>query len=101
MAGPKPPPSAEEIEALIDQVRRDPRSPAYLELGDAYLALGRPQEAMQVAQSGLAHAPDDPAGRLLLSRGMAALHLWKEAQAELLKIVKVDRGNRAGFALLG
>ena len=101
MAGPKPQPTAEELEALIDQVRRDPRSPAYLELGEAFLALGRPQDAIQVAQAGLVHAPDDHAGRLVLSRGLAALHQWKEAQAELLKIVKVDRGNRAGFALLG
>ncbi|HVV86004.1 MAG TPA: tetratricopeptide repeat protein, partial [Kofleriaceae bacterium] len=101
MAGPKPLPTVEEIEALIDQVRRDPRSPAYVELADAYLALGRPRDAIDAAQLGLQQAPDDHAGRLALSRALAALHQWKDAQAELLKIVKVDRANRAGFALLG
>jgi tetratricopeptide (TPR) repeat protein len=32
---------------------------------------------------------------------MAQLHRWKEAQAELLKVVKIDRNNRMGFRLLG
>ncbi len=101
MAGPKPQPTAEEFEALIERVRREPWSPAYVELGDAYLALGRPRDAIELAQQGLAQAPDDHAGRLILARAHAALHQWKEAQGELLQIVKVDRGNRAGFALLG
>src|SRR5262249_58041850 len=31
----------------------------------------------------------------------ASLHQWKEAQGELLRVVKVDRSSRQGFALLG
>ena len=33
--------------------------------------------------------------------GHAALHQWKEAQAELLRVVKVDRTSKVGFTLLG
>jgi tetratricopeptide (TPR) repeat protein len=101
MAGPKPLPTVEDIEALIEQVRHDPGAPGYVELADAYLALGRPRDAIDVAQGGLGRAPGDHAGRLALARAYAALHRWKDAQGELLAIVREDRGNRAGFALLG
>ena len=37
----------------------------------------------------------------MLARAYASLHQWKEAQGELLRVVKVDRSNRLGFALLG
>nr|HEX4312808.1 hypothetical protein [Kofleriaceae bacterium] len=37
----------------------------------------------------------------MVARAHATLHQWKEAQGELLRVVKVDRSNRRGFALLG
>lgn len=37
----------------------------------------------------------------MLARAHASLHQWKEAQGELLRVVKIDRSNRQGFALLG
>lgn len=94
-------PSAQEIEELIDLVRRDPGSPAFIDLGEAYLALGRPKDAVGVGTLGLQNAPDNLEGRVMLARAHAALHQWKEAQGELLRVVKVDRSNRVGFALLG
>lgn len=94
-------PTAQEIEELIDLVRRDPASPAFIDLGEAYLALGRPRDAVQVGNLGLEAAPDSLEGRVMLARAHAALHQWKEAQGELLRVVKVDRTNRQGFALLG
>jgi tetratricopeptide (TPR) repeat protein len=94
-------PTAQEIEELIDLVRRDPASPAFIDLGEAYLALGRPKDAVQVASMGLGNQPDNLEARVLLARAHASLHQWKEAQGELLRVVKVDRSNRAGFALLG
>jgi hypothetical protein len=51
-------PTAQEIEELIDLVRRDPSSPAFIDLADAYLALGRPKDAIKVGSVGLAAAPD-------------------------------------------
>src|SRR4051812_10242192 len=94
-------PTAQEIEELIDLVRRDPASPAFIDLGEAYLALGRPKDAISVGNVGIDAAPDSLEGRVMLARAHAALHQWKEAQGELLRVVKVDRSSRQGFALLG
>ena len=101
MVDPERRPSAQEIEELIDLVRRDPSSPAFIDLGEAYLALGRPRDAIKIAGMGLESTPDNLEGRVLLARAFASLHQWKEAQGELLRVVKVDRSNRTGFALLG
>src|SRR5689334_7001684 len=101
MVDPDRRPTAQEIEELIDLVRRDPSSPAFIDLGEAYLALGRPRDAIQVGNLGLEASPDSLEGRVMLARAFAALHQWKEAQGELLRVVKVDRSNRQGFALLG
>src|SRR5947208_2710769 len=101
MVDPDRRPTAQEIEELIDLVRRDPGSPAFIDLGEAYLALGRPRDAIQVGNLGLEAAPDNLEGRVMLARAFAAMHQWKEAQGELLRVVKVDRSNRQGFALLG
>jgi len=101
MADPDRRPTAQEIEELIDLVRRDPGSPAFIDLGEAYLALGRPRDAVQVGNLGLEASPDSLEGRVMLARAYAQLHQWKEAQGELLRVVKIDRSNRQGFALLG
>ncbi len=101
MVDPDRRPTAQEIEELIDLVRRDPASPAFIDLGEAYLSLGRPRDAIQVGTLGLEAAPDSLEGRVMLARAFASLHQWKEAQGELLRVVKVDRSNRQGFALLG
>src|SRR3954463_10081996 len=101
MVDPDRRPTAQEIEELIDLVRRDPASPAFVDLGEAYLALGRPRDALEVGGYGIAAAPESLEGRVMLARAHAALHEWKEAQRELLAVVKVDRSNRSGFALLG
>ena len=94
-------PTAQEIEELIDLVRRDPSSPAFIDLGEAYLALGRPKDAISVGNVGIQAAPDSLEGRVMVARAHAQLHQWKEAQGELLRVVKVDRSSRQGFALLG
>ncbi len=94
-------PTAQEIEELIDLVRRDPGSPAFIDLGEAYLALGRPRDTVGVGNLGLEASPDSLEGRVMLARAHASLHQWKEAQGELLRVVKIDRSNRQGFALLG
>ena len=94
-------PTAQEIEELIDLVRRDPSSPAFIDLGEAYLALGRPKDAISIGNIGINAAPNSLEGRVMLARAYASLHQWKEAQGELLRVVKVDRSSRQGFALLG
>jgi tetratricopeptide (TPR) repeat protein len=94
-------PTVEEIEQLREQVRREPGSPAFVRLGEAYLALGRPTEAVEVGTRGLHSNPDSIAGRMMIGRAYVMLHDWKQAQTELLKLVKADRNHAAAFALLG
>lgn len=95
--------SPDELARLVEQVRRDPGSRAFISLGEAYLALGRPRDAVEVGVAGLRspRADAEMDGRVMVARALAALHQWKEAQAELLKVVKVDRNHRGGFTLLG
>ena len=96
----RPPPTAEELAELNEAFRRDPaRAAAYL--GEALLALGRPREAVEVGARGLKADPGNLPARLMVARAFAQLHQWKEAQAELLKIVKADKNHAPGFRLLG
>ena len=96
-----PRPTAEELDELALIVRRDPGSPAFVDLALALLALGRPRESIDAATAGLRSNPDNREGKLVLARGHVALHQWKEAQNELVNLVRTDRANRAGFTLLG
>jgi tetratricopeptide (TPR) repeat protein len=93
-------PTAEELDDLIEAFRRDPAS-SFVPLGNAYLALGRPRETVDVGARGLKSNPNDLAGRVMVAQAFAQLHQWKEAQAELLKVVKADRNHGVGFRLLG
>ena len=96
----RPPPTAEELAELNEAFRRDPaRASAYL--GEALLALGRPREAVEVGARGLKVDPSNLPARLMVARAFSQLHQWKEAQAELLKIVKADKNHAPGFRLLG
>ena len=101
VAAPDRRPSAQEIEELIDRVRRDPSSNAFVDLGEAYLVLGRPRDTIGVCGVGLGVSQNNHEGRVVLARAYAALHQWREAQGELLRVVKGDRNSRRGFALLG
>jgi tetratricopeptide (TPR) repeat protein len=103
VSSPERRPSADELDRLVEQVRRDPGSRAFVALGEAYLALGRPRDAVEIGVAGLRspRADAEMDGRVMVARALAALHQWKEAQAELLKVVKVDRNHRGGFTLLG
>jgi tetratricopeptide (TPR) repeat protein len=94
------PPTAEELDELSEAFRRDPGR-AFVGLGDALLALGRPRDAVEIGARGLQVDPGNLAGRLMVARAFAALHQWKEAQAELLKVVKTDRNHGSAFRVLG
>jgi tetratricopeptide (TPR) repeat protein len=93
-------PSAGELDQLIESFRRDPGR-GFVALGNAYLALGRPRDAIEIGALGLKSEPGNLDGRVMVAYAFAQLHQWKEAQAELLKVVKTDRSNAFGFRLLG
>jgi tetratricopeptide (TPR) repeat protein len=94
------PPTAEELDELSEAFRRDPGR-AFVGLGDAMIALGRPRDAVEIGARGLRENPANLDGRLMVARAFAALHQWKEAQAELLKVVKSDRNHGPAFRMLG
>ncbi len=56
---------------------------AWAQLGNAYLASGRPLSAIDAFDQGLALVPDDPA--LLTNRGQAFMHIGDEAAFEKAK----------------
>jgi len=92
-------PTADELRRLEEAFRRDPRG-AFVSLGNAYLALSRPRDAIEVAAQVIDQA-DSVDGRMVLGRAFYQLHQWKEAQAQLLRVVKADRNHGEGFCLLG
>jgi tetratricopeptide (TPR) repeat protein len=94
-------PSQDELERLEQAVSRDPSSPHLVALGEAYLGLGRPRDAVELGARGLRADPHNLDVRLMVGRALVSLHQWKQAQAELLKVVKTDKQNRDGFRLLG
>jgi len=96
-----PTPTTEELEHLVEACRRDPGGSSFVKLGEMYLALGRPRDAVEVGARGLKANAKNLDGRMMVSQAFVALHQWKQAQAELLKVVKADRSRGAGFKLLG
>jgi tetratricopeptide (TPR) repeat protein len=86
---------------LEQQLRENPRSTVYAEVADAYLRAGRPADAVEVCHRGLVHHAEHVPGRLALARALVTQGQHKEAQAELLKVVKLDRQCNEAFILLG
>jgi len=93
-------PTQDELERLEESARLDPAR-NFVTLGEAYLSLGRPRDAVEAGARGLRDDPGNLAGRLMVGKALVALHQWKQAQAELLKVVKHDKQNGDGFHLLG
>lgn len=83
-------PSPADLAALEHAFASDPASDAYLQLAEAYLALGRHMEAMVVGKKGVRAHPDDPRGRLLLARVYEAQGKEKKALDELQAALQKD-----------
>src|SRR5215470_7510942 len=99
--GQKGAPDPAEVARLEQQLRENPRSTVYAEVADAYLRSGRADEAIEVCHRGLVHHAEHVPGRLALARALVAKEQFKEAQAELLKVVKLDRQCNEAFIMLG
>ena len=95
------PVSRDDLERRAAAVSRTPGDPAFVDLGEAYLSLGRPRDAVDVGERGLRADPQNADGRVMLGRALCSLHKWKEAQGELLKVVKTNKQHHQAFRLLG
>jgi tetratricopeptide (TPR) repeat protein len=93
-------PGEKEIAELADAFRRNPRGTGFLPLASAYLATGRPREAMGVLGQGLTMHPDNVEARMLMARAQLSIKQVGEAQAQLLQAVELDPGNVEAFVLL-
>ena len=94
-------PDPADLARLEQQLRENPRSTVYAEVADAYLRAGRATDAVDVCHRGLVHHAEHVPGRLALARALVTQGQHKEAQAELLKVVKLDRQCNDAFILLG
>lgn len=94
-------PTQQQLAVLQARVERDPASADAQTLALTLLAIGRPAEATAVLADLLAAQPEHPTARMVMARTLHQQHMWKECQAELLRIVKVDRSNRDAFVMLG
>src|SRR5262249_25999883 len=101
MASMQQPVKSSELDRLLAVFRENPKSTVFISLAQGYIAAGRAAEAIDVLNQGLGNYPDHTEARLLLGRAFSVLHRWKEAEAELVKVVKLDRYSQQGFALLG
>src|SRR4051812_23176063 len=97
----RPSPSSGDLEVLAEAFRQSPSSTAFMPLADAYISVGRYRDAVDVLQRGVQAPPGLADARLALGRAHFILHEWVEAQAELLRAVKLDRQNREAYRLLG
>src|SRR5437588_8291129 len=101
MATPQNPnPPGNEVELYLETMKQNPRSMVFALLGEADIKAGKLQEAVDVCQKGLLSHPEFIDGRLALGKALLAMNRLKDAQVELLKVVKLDRQNREGYRLL-
>ena len=87
MSEPRPQDLEQQILEHRKAVDRDPGSPLFVPLAQAYLAVNNPAEALEVCRSGLAFLPDLPGGRLVLAKVLCRLGRLREAEAELAALV--------------
>ncbi len=93
-------PAEAEIARLYRRVRDEPRSTAFVGLGDALRRAGRHGEGLRVLREGFRVHPDHPAARVVLAR----IHLEmgnRALAAEVLgDVVRTDPENLAAASLL-
>jgi hypothetical protein len=92
MSEPARVPTQEELDRLAEAVRRNPGSAEFVVLGEAYLALGRPRDAVTVGAQGLRADPDSVAGRMMVGR--ALVRCSGSTPGRALKVVKADKSRR-------
>lgn len=94
------PPNGTELGQLVRSYRVD-RGRCYVALGDALLAMSKPEDALCVAVAGLRVRPRDVAGRIMMSRALIALERLEEAEAQLRWVVGEAPRDTCGLRLLG
>lgn len=89
-----------EIEKYVLILRKDPRSPVFAALSDAYRKGGLLDEAIAVANEGLKHNPNYTTGRIALGRAYYDKEDLDRAMDELGRVVKAMPDNIIAHRLI-
>jgi tetratricopeptide (TPR) repeat protein len=77
------------VEELRRRVQADPASVAFAALAEEYRRMGRFEDAVDVARTGLARHPVYLSARVTLGRALIELNELDQAEAELEQVLKV------------
>ena len=85
---------------LENKLSRNPRSLVFSRLADCYRKKGEIQQAIGVCKQGLKIHPDYVTARVLLGRCYLEQEKLKEAVAEFVKAVELDRRNQIAVKMI-
>jgi len=85
---------------LEERVSRDPSSPLFLPLAEAYRQAGRPADAERVLRAGLAHHKEHYSARTALGRVLLQLDRLEESRRELEQVHRAVPENLLAARLL-
>lgn len=91
----------DRIETLRSQVRLDPRSRLFFQLGEALRRDEQEEEAVEVLRAGLEHHPRYVAAWVALGRALYSRSSWEDAGAAFGTALGLDPENPVAAAMLG
>jgi tetratricopeptide (TPR) repeat protein len=102
------PPAATEAAGVSLTIRRfeerlakDPASPVFASLADAYRKAGRLQDAVKLCRDGLERTPDHATARLVLAKALLDQGDAAAAHAEVRRLLERDPRDAAAHRLAG
>ncbi|MBC7188226.1 MAG: tetratricopeptide repeat protein [Calditrichaeota bacterium] len=87
-----------ELEPIL---ARHPDSMRFARLADAYIAIGRPDKAVELCEQGLKHHPRYVTGRLVLAKAFLAQHEHTKALHALKSLLDLDPRHPLGWKCYG
>ena len=93
--------AASAIRRYEERLARDPSSPVWAPLADAYRKAGRAREAVALCRDGLARFPQDTTARLVLVKALIDEEQLDDARAELDAIIAANPRDAKARRLAG
>ena len=83
----------QEIKELLEEIAKNPKSKAFIKLGNIYLKLEMMDETIEVIKEGLRYAPDNLSAMLVLAKAYKEKRNFNEASKLFEKIISKDPQN--------
>jgi predicted Zn-dependent protease len=93
--------AASAIRRYEERLARDPSSPVWAPLAEAYRKAGRAREAIALCRDGLRRFPDDSAARLVLAKALIDEEQLEAAAAELDALIASSPDDAEARRLAG